>query len=86
MANDQIQERKASYRKAVGAKTTESQTKAAHFHNDSITSSDDPVVEFSSDDGLNSFGSGKKRLESGKFKFILIIYHSQLYWRIRLNR
>ena len=65
MANDQIPERKASYRKAVGAKTTESQTKAAHFHNDSITSSDDPVVEFSSDDGHYSFGSGKKRLKSG---------------------
>ena len=65
MANDQIPERKASYRKAVGANTTENQTKAAHFHNATITSSDNPVVEFSSDDGLNSFGSGKKRLKAG---------------------
>ena len=65
MANDQIPERKPSYRKAVGANTTESQTKATHFHNATITSCD-PVVEFTSDDdGLNSSGSGKMKFKSG---------------------
>ena len=63
MANDQLPERKPSYRKAVGANTTESQTTAAHFHNATITSSD-PVVEFTlDDDELNS--SGKTRPKSG---------------------
>ena len=65
MANDEIPERKASYRKAVGADTTKSQMKAAHLNNATVTFSDDPVVQFSSDDGLSSFGSGKKGLKSG---------------------
>lgn len=64
MANEQIPERKPSYRKAVGANTTENQAKTAHFHNATLTSSD-PVVVFTSDDGLNSSGSGKNKIESG---------------------
>lgn len=61
MANDQIPERKPSYRKAVGANTRGSQTKAAQFHNATITSSD-PIVEFiSDDDGLDSSGSGMNK-------------------------
>lgn len=93
MANDHISERKASYRKAIGAvNKTESQTKAAHFQNATITStsSDDPVVEFSTGDGLSSFGSGKKGLKSFFFFLIKVytyyIYHSELHWRIRQNR
>ena len=65
MANDQIPERKPSYRKAVGVNTTESQTKASHFHNSAITSSD-PVVDFiSDDDGLNRSGTGRTNIKSG---------------------
>ena len=65
MTNDQIPERKPSYRKAVAANTSESQTKTAHFHNATITSSD-PVVEFTSDDdGVNSSVSGKNKFKSG---------------------
>lgn len=94
MANDHISERKASYRKAIGAvNKTESQTKAAHFQNATITStsSDDPVVEFSTGDGLSTFGSGKKGLKSSFFLFLNkslyhYIYHSELHWRIRQNR
>lgn len=79
MANDHIPERKASYRKAIGAvNKTESQTKAAHFQNATITStsSDDPVVEFSTGDGLSSFGSGKKGLKSIFFlnKSLYLLY------------
>jgi len=73
--NDQIPERKPSYRRAVGANTTESQTKAAHFHNASITSRD-PVVEFNSSyDGLTSSDSGKTRPKSGS-KVEVYTYHT----------
>lgn len=77
MANDQIPERKPSYKKAVGANTTGSQTKDAHFHNATITSSD-PIVEFiSDDDGLDSSGSGKKKIKLGfKLKLRVITHHS----------
>lgn len=81
MANDHISERKASYRKAIGAvNKTESQlTKAAHFQNATITStsSDDPVVEFSTGDGLSTFGSGKKGLKSSFFK--IKVYTNYIY-------
>ena len=77
MANDQIPERKPSYKKAVGANTTGSQTKDAHFHNATITSSD-PIVEFiSDDDGLDSSGSGKKKIKlSFKLKLRVITHRS----------
>ena len=60
MSNEQIPDRKPSYRKAVGANTTKNQAKNSSFQNDAITSSDPVVARINSDVELNGSGSGKK--------------------------
>lgn len=54
-----IPERKPSYRKAVGANTTENQAKTVSFEKAATTLSA-PVVVFNSDNEINDSVAGKK--------------------------
>lgn len=57
MSGDHIPDRKPSYRKAVGANTTENQATTVSFQNAAKRS-----IEFESDDGFGESGSKGKKI------------------------